>query len=135
MPLFEWNEQFSVGVAYFDAQHKNLVKLVNELHDAMREGKSGERLGGILAGLIDYTVRHFADEERAMARHGYRDVEEHRREHELLTAKVLEYKKRFEEKQVLLSIELAGFLKDWLTNHIMETDRRYGPFLAGKEVP
>ncbi len=135
MPLFEWNEQFNVGVEYFNAQHKNLVTLVNDLHDAMREGKSSERLGGILAGLIDYTVRHFTDEERAMARYGYGDLAVHHHEHELLTAKVLEYKKRFEEKQVLLSIELAGFLKDWLTNHIMETDKRYGPFLAGREIP
>ena len=31
MALFEWTNEFSVGIDYFDAQHKNLVRLINDL--------------------------------------------------------------------------------------------------------
>jgi hemerythrin len=27
-----------------------------------------------------------------------------------------------------------NFLKDWLSNHIMNSDKKYGPFLTGKGV-
>jgi len=38
MALFDWNDQLSVGVAEIDKQHQELVKLINDLHEAMREG-------------------------------------------------------------------------------------------------
>jgi hemerythrin len=44
-------------------------------------------------------------------------------------------RKKFEEKRILLSFELLEFLKGWLAHHIMETDKKYGAALAGKEVP
>ena len=31
-----------------------------------------------------------------------------------------------------ISIEVMNFLKDWLSNHILGSDKRYGPFLNGK---
>jgi hemerythrin len=52
----------------------------------------------------------------------------HKAEHDKLTVKVLEYKKKFENNEILISVELLNFLRDWLTNHIMKTDRKYGNF-------
>jgi hemerythrin len=135
MPLLEWNDTFSVGVDFFDGQHKRLVGLLNDLHDAMRVGKGAEVMGRVFQSLVDYTVHHFADEESAMEQYGFSGLEAHRREHEQLTRQVLDYKTKFETKQVLISIELLDFLKGWLTHHIMETDKLYGPTLAVKNTP
>lgn len=59
--------------------------MVNELHDAMKVGKGKEVLEKILAGLIQYTVTHFADEDRLMKLHNYPGYEQHKKEHNLLT--------------------------------------------------
>ena len=34
----------------------------------------------------------------------------------------------------MLSMEVMSFLSDWLKNHIMKTDKQYGPYLNGKGV-
>ncbi|MCC6132451.1 MAG: hemerythrin, partial [Acidobacteria bacterium] len=56
MSLITWSDELSVGVSAFDNQHKRLVALINELHDAMSAGKGSKVLGKILSELADYTV-------------------------------------------------------------------------------
>jgi hemerythrin len=42
----------------------------------------------------------------------------------------MDFQKRYQAGQVALSVEMMNFLKDWLTNHIVETDKRYIPYLT-----
>ncbi len=134
MPLFKWKDEFSVKVKRFDDQHKNLIAVINDLHDAMRAGKSSEVLGKIFNNLIEYTSTHFGEEEEYMQKFGYSKFNEHKKEHDELIKQVTELKKKFDNKQMFLSIELMNFLKEWLMHHIMKTDRDYGPFLNDKGV-
>lgn len=39
MPIIQWNDSLPVGVDAMDLQHKKLVNLINQLFDAMKEGK------------------------------------------------------------------------------------------------
>ena len=55
MPLMNWTEKLSVGVAVIDDDHKKLVAMVNELYDAMQAGRGKDTLGRILDGLVQYT--------------------------------------------------------------------------------
>jgi hemerythrin len=128
MPLFEWNDKFSVEVKKYDEQHKNLIKILNDLYDAMKIGKSTVVMSEIFDSLLDYTKYHFNDEEESLKKYNYEEYTLHKAEHDNLTVKVLDYKKKFENKEILISVELLNFLKDWLTNHIMKTDRKYGNF-------
>ena len=132
MPLFEWNDKFSVLAKRYDEQHKNLIKILNDLYDAMKVGKSSVILEEIFNSLLDYTKYHFNDEEEMMKKFLYDDYLIHKKEHDLLAEKVIEFKKKFDNKEILISIELLNFLKDWLTNHIMKTDRKYGEFFIQK---
>ncbi len=127
MSLMEWTEAFSVGVDKFGRQHQRLVSYINDLHAAIKAGRGKEVVGGVLDRLIDYTVNHFADEERAMTEHGYPDLEKHRRAHVTLTTRVMDFKDQFDTSQTTVSVPLMSFLKDWLTKHILETDKAYGP--------
>ena len=70
MPLIAWDQGFSVGVGSIDEQHKKLIGLLNDLHDAMRFGKGRDVLGKVLAELIDYTAYHFRTEEGLFAKYG-----------------------------------------------------------------
>lgn len=134
MPLLNWKGEYSVNVNEFDDQHRQLIGMINELHEAMAERKASSVLEGILAKLADYTVRHFTAEERLMRIHGYPGYEEHREKHQRMTAKVMALQDDLKRGKVTISLAVMDFLKNWLDRHILGTDKLYGPFFAGKGV-
>ena len=135
MPLIEWTAQLSVGIDSIDEQHKKLINMINALNDAMLTGSSNELLGKIFTGLAAYTQKHFAYEENMFAEYGYPNSQEHKRQHSELIAQVVELKENFmENPQGTISADLMLFLKRWLTNHILRTDKEYTEFLISKGV-
>ena len=64
MALITWNDSFSVQIGEIDRQHQQLVKMVNELNEAMRQGQGKDILFSTLSGLIAYTTTHFGTEEK-----------------------------------------------------------------------
>ncbi len=134
MALLEWNDKLSVTIRKFDDQHKKLVGMVNQLHDAMKVGKGREVLGEILQSLARYTTTHFNDEEQLMKLHNYPGLEQHMREHNMLVLQVRETLEAHRQGKNILTQSIMEFLKKWLTDHIMESDKKYGPFLKNKGV-
>ncbi len=125
--LIEWKPSLSVGVREMDNQHQKLVSLINELHDAMATGKGRDALGRLLTGLVQYTAGHFRSEEQYMQSIGYPGLEKHRKEHQDLTARVVDFKAQFDTGKTMLTVQLMNFLKYWLQDHIIGMDREYGP--------
>lgn len=134
MAFISWDEKYSVGVSEMDAQHKQLVKLLGELYDAMQAQHATEVVGKILSELVRYTKTHFAAEEKYMTQAGYPDLAAQKREHEVFTAKIQKFKDEFDAGRTSLSVSLATFVKDWLFSHISGSDRKYGPFLNSKGI-
>ncbi len=129
-----WNDTWLVGVQEVDAQHKHLVSLLNQLHEAMIQGHGKDVLGGILDSLVRYTQVHFAAEERMMEQSKYPDLVNHKREHEALTQKVLDFQKNFATGRVAMGIEVLQFLSSWLQGHIRGTDKKYVPFMHASGI-
>ena len=71
MPLFTWNESYSVSVKSMDDQHKRLFDLINQLHDAMNAGKGKQMVGLVLKEMLEYTRTHFTAEEKVLERLAY----------------------------------------------------------------
>ena len=134
MPLFQWTPELSVNVKEIDNQHKQLVNLINLLHDSMKSGKGKDVMGKVLNDLTDYTVYHFGTEERLFQKYGYIEYPQHKKEHDDLTKQVLDVKSKFEVGQTTVTIEVMNFLKDWLNNHIKHSDKKYSAFLNSKGV-
>lgn len=132
--LFPWSDTYSVKIGIIDAQHKNLVNIINELHQAMTTGHGKEELGTILSTLIKYTQVHFKTEERFMESHQYPEYVQHKSEHDQLTQTVLDFQGKFQRNELGVTIEVMGFLKDWLINHILGSDKKYAPFLNARGV-
>ncbi|MHB9097011.1 MAG: bacteriohemerythrin [Syntrophales bacterium] len=123
--MIQWDSTLSVGVAEIDLQHQRLVKMINELNDAMRVGKSREMLGKIVSGLISYVQVHFATEEKYFDQFKYPEADQHKQEHKTFSATVDDFAKKFKNGQLGLSIELMTFLSDWLGKHIKGIDKKY----------
>jgi hemerythrin len=132
--LFPWSEIYSVKIGIVDTQHKNLVNILNELHQAMLGAQGKDKVGQVLLNLIKYTQVHFAMEEKLMQSHGYTDFPAHKAEHDQLASTVLEFQRKFLSNEVGLTVEMMDFLKDWLGKHILDSDKKYGPFLNAKGV-
>ncbi len=131
MPLLAWNDSFSLGVRAIDSQHMTLVAILNELYEAKMKGRPREATGPLLLKLVKYTRDHFSTEEAMMAAAKYSGLAAHRREHERLTKQVEEYFARSNRGECTASIELLRFFRNWLTNHIQQFDKAYGPCLIG----
>ena len=134
MTFMTWTEKYSTGIMQIDLEHKRLVALVNELYDAMSQGKGDAALGKVLDGLAAYCRTHFLTEERLFQQHGYPDFSEHKGIHDRLTAKVTSMLRDFRVGKGQSTIQTVNFLKDWLNKHILETDQKYAPFLREKGV-
>ena len=132
MSILVWNDNLSVNIQEIDDQHKNLVKMINELNTAMLHGKTKQVLGEIIHGLINYAGTHFATEEKYFHQFHYPDTEIHKRQHNEFVKKVTKFKQDFDQNRILLSIDIMKFLQEWLINHIKGSDKKYGPFLIEK---
>lgn len=130
----QWDEKFSVNIRQFDAQHQRLFELVNNLHRGMKEGNKRDALQATLDGLIAYTITHFGAEEQMMLKHGYPGFDTHHKEHDDLLSQVREFKVNFDAGKSMLTVEVMGFLVNWLTHHIAGTDKKYSAYLNGKGV-
>ena len=147
----EWSKKYSVGLDEIDAQHKELIRLINALeviNDNFNLYKSvKEPLLKIMSDLKNYTVLHFATEEVLMSMFDYELGESHKHAHDnfvkLVGDQFVLYLKVFheidsttdEEKLKILHRELHSavhklieFLQKWLVNHIMKSDMEYVSF-------
>jgi hemerythrin len=129
MLLMVWNERFSVNVKVIDEDHKKLMGLANELHDAIRNQRGSQVLAPLLDELVKYTQYHFAREEEFFAITGYEDAARHKRQHDFLAERLLDIQQRYSRGSQALTLETMAFLKDWFYGHTLGSDARYGPHL------
>ena len=125
MPFLNWEPRYSTGSA-MDAEHKTWFAILNRLHDAMSQGKGRDVQQKILTEILAYTRTHFAHEEALLQAWNYPELPAHRQLHITFTRKVQELEKKMNSGLPVLSLELMDFLKDWLGNHILTHDVKYG---------
>lgn len=136
MALIEWDDnRYSTSVDKMDEQHKQLFKLLNDLHTAMEEGHADEEVGEILQELEDYTEYHFNDEENMMKDCGFASdcsecFHDHQDMHDTFETKVGELREKHENGEYI-TMDVLQFARDWLDAHIAgdDQDQNYGNFI------
>ena len=134
MDFITWQEKYSVKIPSIDAQHKQLVAIINELYSSMKTGKSKEQLGKTLADLVAYTKTHFSYEEALLTRAGYTELKEHKQQHEAFVGKITATCKQYQDGKLFMSIDICNFLQNWLIQHIQGTDQKYTQTLLEKGI-
>jgi hemerythrin len=129
MGMILWRDDFSVEIQEIDEQHKSLVSLINQLYEALSTKQHRDQVGEVLHELVNYTLTHFAVEEALMRLMQYPDYEEHKQSHDRIAHKVQQFHADFQQGKANVDMELLMFLKEWLTTHIMDVDKRYAPHL------
>jgi hemerythrin-like metal-binding protein/PAS domain S-box-containing protein len=139
--IFPWDPSFATGIDVIDEQHKELVRILNNLAGALSSAAPESVLNKGFQELVDYAKYHFQTEEEVWA--GYfsnsRMYEQHVRTHAGFGKKLQELVDSRGSKFVeSLLQDLLGFLVHWLAFHIVDSDKRmaFAAFevKAGKEI-
>ncbi len=129
MALLEWKNEYSVGVDAVDHEHRELIDLINELHDAWLRG-SDTTLEGFFGDLFKGISAHFALEEQFMREHRYDQLTAHKSDHERLLDEVRDIMDDATQTPAT-SAALAARLEAWFTHHFKTHDARlhktFGP--------
>lgn len=134
MAFIDWTDTLATGIESIDDQHKRLLQIVNELHDAMSEGKGRDVIGKVLRELLSYTDYHFANEERAFDAYGYPAAAQHKKQHADLIKRLGEHFEKLQRGELSLTVSALEFLSNWVSGHIMVEDMKYVPFLKDKKL-
>lgn len=125
MAFLNWNSGLLIGVDAMDAEHREIVRLMNALHEHHEGGASRAVISGSMKALVDYTVKHFEDEEEYMRRVKYSGYQVHRITHQHLLTKLGEFRSAYDSGRSDLDAKFFNFLKLWLSAHILQIDMKY----------
>ncbi len=133
----EWTEKLAVGIKTVDSQHRELFKRINNLVAAIKQHRCKEEIDGTIKFLEDYARVHFSEEERHMREAGYPGYEEQREDHRKYLAALAELKAqaslpRVQGSSYDLSATTNQVVVDWIVDHIMKVDMKFGEFLRNK---
>ena len=134
MPFIHWTESLSVGIESIDEQHKQLVAIINDLNDAMKNNEADQMIAEIFKRMIGYTELHFAFEENLFDSYGYEGSPAHKAQHVALIETIRSLQLKLDAGDVRVGIEVMAFLKRWLTDHILKTDKDYAEYLLEQGV-
>ena len=126
-----WSEKFELQNEEVDSQHRRLFELLSELVAACMDGTDTVKLKETLDFLVDYTVKHFRDEEALQLRYNYPDYYNHRQLHETFKVTVAELVHKFERNgsSSELSNDVNKVIIHWLVGHIHNEDMKIGRYI------
>jgi len=128
----DWKTNCLVGIPEIDEQHRQLFECIDRLENA-KDGRQRElAVFYVIDELKDYARIHFSVEEIVMRLFDYPGLAAHVEEHREFAAR-LEALGKIELNHDVHA-EAGSFLRGWLTQHIMVSDRRYAEFILGKRA-
>jgi len=133
--VISWSEDFSVGVPLLDADHKQIIYLLQELYAVKGPDQQAK---AILAKLRVFAEGHFAREEEIMRQYGYPRLEEHQDQHRTFR-EFIETLDRLREDTANgarpVSEATCQFLEQWIATHTLSADQAFGNFLREQNAP
>lgn len=122
MSLLRWRREFEVGIEEVDHEHRELLELINGLHDMMQAGADYVQVVELIGDIYAQIAAHFALEEKMMRDTHYPSLAEHREDHETLLDDLREFMDEVEEDGSFDSLQLSQDLNRWFGDHFQTHD-------------
>jgi len=132
MEIIIWRDEFSVGVAEMDQQHKKLLAIINRLIAEQKVLTNPKTIADLLTGLTDYADEHFRAEEFLTAEYDYDRKTEQEAQHKAFIEKTQSFCLAGNVGPNILSEALLGYLGTWLIGHILIEDMQYKNYFINK---
>lgn len=126
----QWKDDYKIGLAVIDAQHKQLFLATSELNDAITRGLTPVVIDNLLTQLEFYAIRHFQMEERYMREASYPGLAEEVEEHQYFIKRFSEIKENFKQNGLNPNIvhSIQNELSLWLKDHVLGLDQAFGAY-------
>ena len=133
IPWVKWSSSLELGIPRIDSQHKHLVSMCNDLHEALVQSRATDKVGWRVAiatamrQTVEYARTHFADEEKLMHACNYKDFDAHKQQHREFIQTVTKVLVNFDDMTLPLAFDFADYLRDWVLGHVDCDDKQYSP--------
>ncbi len=124
MAPLEWKDDYSVGVPAVDHEHRELIGLVNQIHEALASEKPDTEVAEIFGDLFRAISAHFALEERFMREQRYDQAAQHKADHERLLDELRDIMDDHRNGEGHSIERLTASIDAWFATHFKTHDAR-----------
>lgn len=123
--ILTWRDEWLLDIDMLDAEHREMVRLINRLGDATDPAPLSLRLGDLITMLRG----HFLVEQRFLREIAYPHMEDHTRDHRLQLAELVDLRRSLAtSSEATMSPAELHPIKDWFFNHVVAEDRRFAAY-------
>ncbi len=123
-PLFEWRDEYLIGVEGLDYEHSDLINRLNELHEELVQHDEKGKIEDCLGEIHVRVAAHFALEERFMLDNNFANYVDHKKEHDDFLEVIIDFIEEFRTgAELSYGDELEEQLQRWIVNHIITSDQ------------
>ena len=121
----QWSQSLSTHLPQIDDQHRQMIKLLNDLVDAITQNQAQQTVAAVLHAMRAYADKHFACEESCMDRHHCPTAAINRTEHNHFRKMIANFEARLSSEGVTdaLAMQVEQQLAVWVIQHIGSIDR------------
>jgi hemerythrin len=130
MAFFIWKDSFNMGIEEIDRQHRNFLEMLNEYYEAVSLAKTATLDHELVNKLKSYVSMHFDYEVNMLKNTGYIETEQQLKEHNYFESRISELQSSQVQGNAESLNSTFSFLRDWFLNHILESDRKYVPYVT-----
>ncbi len=128
--LIHWTQDISVGNALIDAEHREIIRLLNMLYQDWASGAHNLDIHKMLGLMTQVLTRHVANEEQLMARHHCPTLAQHRDAHLALLTELNGIGENGRDWDTVRQEQaLLRFARDVVMDHIITWDMMAAPYL------
>ncbi len=132
--LFNFDDEFKLGIEAADIEHGKLVDMLNHTHELLREGRREDARDYFNKTLSSYVHEHFTNEEAFLKSIGYPELEMHKKIHANFRKSVEELAPKIENADNAAFRQALADTFAWIISHIGKTDKKYAKFYFEKQA-
>lgn len=124
MSLLRWKPEYSVGDESMDAEHQEMIDLINEIYEKLDSNPDADQIEECLGDIFSTVSMHFALEESLMRKNNYAEYQAHKDDHEDLLDQIRDLMDDFAADFSAGAVRLEQGLSDWFAGHFSTFDAR-----------
>jgi len=134
MEEFKWTPYLDVGNEAMNDEHRELINKMQNLTALNQRSLNKNDILFYYDDLVNYTKRHFQDEEIYLESINYPGLEQHKRIHVGLMDALARYREEFKSSvSGRFPSSVFDFFRTWITSHILVVDKGYSELAKSQQ--
>ena len=135
--MIRWSKIYETGISVVDFQNKELVGAINEFYKCIFTDNMQKDAESNIRKMIMASVKLFSVEKGLFDTHEYYEDEKrsHLEDHDVFLKMLTDTLQKLKTGDVLSAYKLADFLRNWIVEHMMTSDRKFAEFASQHKIP